>query len=265
MSESDTLDYESAIKYFTNMFPSIDQSTIEKVLHEKNGGIEESLEKLLEIASEAPPSYEEVTRQQPRLDRKQPARINVNNVNTKQNQPRPQKPQLPSFVLEAERQKQTNLFTNQRQLEDDELLARQLQRSEIFQFERSRSTPLPQQTQRSRPSRRSRECSDQSPTHVVIPPMNDLEPDSTNSDSVFMEESNNFGGLPQQSRMNSDHNANSWLSSETPRSSTNPLGNNIKKAKASITDWYRSKFKSRRGFSDTQKGDTNFGYRLSDS
>ena len=85
--------------------------------HEKNGGIEESLEKLLEIASEAPPSYEEVTRQQPRLDRKQPARINVNNVNTKQNQPRPQKPQLPSFVLEAERQKQTNLFTNQRQLE----------------------------------------------------------------------------------------------------------------------------------------------------
>jgi hypothetical protein len=136
---------------------------------------------------------------------------------------------------------------------------------------------------------------------VIIPPLNDLDPNrrmTSNdpdlvNDSVFTENSNsrsnevNFGGLPKNKSIPDNHNNLSWLSTENSSSGTGSVGTNIKKAKESITEWYRSKFKSRRNYSSSNevnsssfgsnqrskvnsssysnKGDTNFGYKLSDS
>lgn len=142
----------------------------------------------------------------------------------------PPKPDLPDFLLEAELNFESNRF---RQLEgmeylnnfdfwllakyliipyiEDERLAKQLQRSEIFEFERVRKTPS-----RSRRSQRPRSprIDDQSPTHVVITPFqapdechvipphsisrdeNDDDPSSRIGLEQDQDSTTGFGGLP---------------------------------------------------------------------
>ena len=92
---------------------------------------------------------------------------------------------------------------------EDERLAKQLQRSEIFEFERVRKTPS-----RSRRSQRPRSprIEDQSPTHVVITPfqapdechvipphpnsLHDDDPSSRIGSEPDQDSTTGFGGLP---------------------------------------------------------------------
>ena len=94
---------------------------------------------------------------------------------------------------------------------EDERLAKQLQRSEIFEFERVRKTPS-----RNRRGQRSRSprIEDQSPTHVVITPFqapdechvipphplsldnNDDDPSSRIGSEPVEDTTTGFGGLP---------------------------------------------------------------------
>jgi len=285
MERDGNLDFESAMGYFTNMFPTLTQQTIKDILHQTDGVIEDSLEKLLEISNcDEPPSYEEVTRNPPPFNleplsppippsrnlKPRPIRTENSPQSTNSQSEVPPKPDLPDFLLEAELNFESNRF---RQLEEDERLAKQLQRSEIFEFERVRKTPS-----RSRRGQRPRSprIEDRSPTHVVITPFqapdechvippHPLDNNDEDSSSRIGPEPNQnttgFGGLP----VGNPHEApnvdeRSWLTNENS-SSRNKLG----RAKSLMTGWYKTRFKSHGGKNHSTEGATNFGFKLSDS
>jgi len=270
MERDGNLDFESAMGYFSNMFPTLTKQTIKDILHQTDGVIEDSLEKLLEISNcDEPPSYEEVTRNPPPFNleplsppippsrnlKPRPIRTENSPLSTNNQSEVPPKPDLPDFLLEAELNFESNRF---RQLEEDERLAKQLQRSEIFEFERVRKTPS-----RSRRGQRPRSprIDDQSPTHVVITPFqapderhvipphpislddNDDDPNSRIGSEPDQDTTTGFGGLP----VGNPHEApnvdeRSWLTNENS-SRRNKLG----RAKSLMTGWYKTRFKSHGG------------------
>jgi len=286
MERDGNLDFESAMGYFSNMFPTLTKQTIKDILHQTDGDIEDSLEKLLEISNcDEPPSYEEVTRNPPPFNLEplsppippsrnlKPRPIRADNSPTNNQSEVPPKPDLPDFLLEAELNFESNRF---RQLEEDERLAKQLQRSEIFEFERVRKTPS-----RSRRGQRPRSprIDDQSPTHVVITPFqapdechvipphsisrdeNDDDPSSRIGSDPDQDSATGFGGLPvgnPHEAPNADE--RSWLTNENS-SRRNKLG----RAKSLMTGWYKTRFKSHGGKNHSTEGATNFGFKLSDS
>merc|ERR1711970_484339 len=238
------------------MFPTLTKQTIRDVLHETDGVIEDSLEKLLEISNcDEPPSYEEVTRSQiPPQFNQEPLTSSPPIPPSRNLKPRPRsscppsvpaKPDLPDFLLEAELNFESNRF---RQLEEDERLAKQLQRSEIFEFQRVRKTPNRTRRQRSRSPRI--ESHDQSPTHVVITPFQAVDdchlviPDQTplgddsspRIESGQVQDTTGFGGLPVNPLETPNIDSTSWLSNENSNR-RNKLG----RAKSLMTGWYKTR------------------------
>jgi len=286
---------------------AVDHKTLRPFKHQTDGVIEDSLEKLLEISNcDEPPSYEEVTRNPPPFNleplsppippsrnlKPRPIRAEHSPSSTNNQTQVPPKPDLPDFLLEAELNFESNRF---RQLEgteyltylvqiiysdipyiEDERLAKQLQRSEIFEFERVRKTPS-----RNRRGQRSRSprIEDQSPTHVVITPFqapdechvipphplnldnNDDDPSSRIGSEPVEDTTTGFGGLPVGNPHETPNvDERSWLTNENS-SRRNKLG----RAKSLMTGWYKTRFKSHGAKNHSTEGATNFGFKLSDS
>jgi len=251
----DGLDYDAALDHFAAMFPSINRTRIGVIINEHEGRVEAALEKLLAIqASDTPPSYEECTKE---TKPKTPPRSQKPKL-----RPCPIKPELPAFCAEAEASGASNSFRTQ-QMEDDEKLARRLQRCEIFQFQRQQRED--QNSPTHVPLSSLTTCAARSPPPPSQPTRPSASPDqkheATNTTTSSSASRFSFGHLPSTTNEMSEPES-SWLVNaginEAPTSS---------KLRNRVSGWFKSRSKQQRqqAGSSARNGNLNRGFKLSDS